>query len=177
MRKSVCALPRSQLDRSLVSPQRRSEIWRSEKKQESITLLFPNTPSPFWFFFLGLPHLHLSASPLHTHTHTLSLPHSLYMQACLSASPRPLSFRFSLPRSLRGAVYLGAIENDYQTLRSETWFRDSLSGSAALAECRAALPLWPTKWNYVFLSIQVGTQPDESRKVKNDLDCEWRAPL
>lgn len=148
------------------------EKWKETGKHHS---LIPQHSFFFLVLFLSLPHLHLSASPLHTHT--LSLPHSLYMQACLSASPRPLSFRFSLPRSLRGAVYLGAIENDYQTLRSETWFRDSLSGSAALAECRAALPLWPTKWNYVFLSIQVGTQPDESRKVKNDLDCEWRAPL
>lgn len=148
------------------------EKWKETGKHHS---LIPQHSFFFLVLFLSLLHLHLSASPLHTHT--LSLPHSLYMQACLSASPRPLSFRFSLPRSLRGAVYLGAIENDYQTLRSETWFRDSLSGSAALAECRAALPLWPTKWNYVFLSIQVGTQPDESRKVKNDLDCEWRAPL
>ena len=172
----------SQLDRSLVSPQRRLEIWRSEKKQESITLLFSTTPSSFWFFFLGCPAFTSPPSPLHTHihththTHTHTLPHFICRPAWVPPLV-PLSFRFSLPRSLRGAVYLGAIENDYQTLRSETWFRDSLSGSAALSECRAALPLWPTKWNYVFLSIQVGTQPDESRKVKNDLNCEWRSPL
>lgn len=149
------------------------EKWKETGKHHS---LIPQHSFSFLVLFLrSAPPSPLRLPP--PHTHTLSLPHSLYMQACLSASPRPLSFRFSLPRSLRGAVYLGAIENDYQTLRSETWFRDSLSGSAALAECRAALPLWPTKWNYVFLSIQVGTQPDESRKVKNDLDCEWRAPL
>ena len=151
------------------------EKWKETGKHHS---LIPQH-SFFVDLFLSLPTFTSPPPPsthTHTHTHTLSL-HSLYMQACLSASPRPLSFRFSLPRSLRGAVYLGAIENDYQTLRSETWFRDSLSGSAALAECRAALPLWLAKWNYVFLSTQVGMQPDESRKVKNDLNCEWRAPL
>ena len=93
------------------------------------------------------------SSPLFAYT----LP---YFVCSLSAwVPLLTSFSLSLLFSLRRAVYLGAIENDYQTLRNETWFRDSLSDTAAFLKCCAAPPQWPTKLSYVFSYTQVGTQP------------------
>lgn len=91
---------------------------------------------------------------------------TLLLFPCFSvppSSPRPptphtLSLTVYSDLSLSGAVYLSAIENDYQTQRSETSFRDSLFGSAALS-----MLLFPCdRLNEImsFLSVQVGMQPD-----------------
>lgn len=29
----------------------------------------------------------------------------------------------------------------------------------------------------MYLSIEVGTQPDETREAKNDVNCKWCSPL
>lgn len=101
------------------------------------------------FFLSSIPLISLSLSLLTPVLHLcLSATLALTLYAGLSKClPHSLSFSFSL----RGAVYLAAIENNYQTPRIETWFRHSLSCTTAFSECRAPLPQWPTKWNYVFI--------------------------
>lgn len=116
------------------------------------------------FFLFFLLRLHLCFSP----TFTLNL---------YAVSPPLLS--------LKGAVYLSAIANDYQTLRRETWFRDSLPGRTTIwkysflrfsPQCTqqslvTAFPLGPIQRNYG--SLKVVTQLDKTRTVMNNPNCWW----